>query len=43
MRRFDKSKFIKFIIDNNVIILSDQGFKLKSGRTSPYYINLKVT
>ncbi len=42
MRRFDKSKFIKFIIDNNVIILSDQGFKLKSGRTSPYYINWRV-
>ena len=37
-----KQKFIDFIINNNVIGFPEQLVELKSGRTSPFYINWRT-
>lgn len=39
---FQKSEYDNFLLDNNVVGIKKEGFKLKTGRTSYWYVNCRV-
>jgi orotate phosphoribosyltransferase len=42
MHKFDKEKYLSFILDNRVVGFFDKPITLKSGRTSHWYVNWRT-